>query len=208
MSFQENQTKFVVPYNKETATLFHNMRIIVSPQIEIPICWRITKVEGINPFGLMNITLYQDEYNQHTDVIEKDENGNWIAAWADLLSQSNLPPQYNTDPEILPIEPDGNYAEITYSGIKPQIKVNGSYKAVTVSYYNSNELLKNQTPGEWSYYIDDTDATDLVRVLETDSPNTIKVKFLGDENYLGKVLTVRNIRDNIVAELQLEIISL
>lgn len=170
--------------------------------------WHVSKVEGVNPLGIMHYTLAQEEWNFHTDVVEYDEDGNVTGMWCDLISQSNLPPQYNTDPEILPIEPDGNYAEITYGGTKPQIKVNGSYKAVTVSYYNSNELLKNQTPGEWSYYIDDTDATDLVKVLETDSPNTIKVKFLGDENYLGKVLTVKNIRDNIVAELQLEIISL
>lgn len=205
---QENQRKFILPYNDISKTIFYNQRIALSPPLEVPLAWHVSKVEGVNPLGIMHYTLAQEEWNFHTDVVEYDEDGNVTGMWCDLISQSNLPPQYNTDPEILPIEPDGNYAEITYSGTKPQIKVNGSYKSVTVSYYNSNELLKNQTPGEWSYYIDDTDATDLVRVLETDSPNTIKVKFLGDENYLGKVLTVKNIRDNIVAELQLEIISL
>ena len=204
-STQENQTKFVVPYNKETATLFHNMRIIYSPQIETPICWRITKVEGINPFGLMNITLYQDMYNPHTDIIEKDENGNWIAAWADYFKESNLPPDK-------PIEPDptlsGNYAEITYAGAEPHIKVNGGYKAVTITYYNVDIPLEDQTPGDWSYWIDDTDVTDLIKVLETTSPNTIKIKFLGDENYLGEVLTIKNTRDRLVAELQLQIVSL
>lgn len=205
---QENQRKFILPYNDISKTIFYNQRIALSPPLEVPLAWHVSKVEGVNPLGIMHYTLAQEEWNFHTDVVEYDEDGNVVGMWCDLISQSNLPPQYNTDPEILPIEPDGNYAEITYGGTKPQIKVNGSYKAVTVSYYNSNELLKNQTPGEWSYYIDDTDATDLVKVLETDSPNTIKVKFLGDENYLGKVLTVKNIRDNIVAELQLEIISL
>ena len=205
---QENQRKFILPYNDISKTIFYNQRIALSPPLEVPLAWHVSKVEGVNPLGIMHYTLAQEEWNFHTDVVEYDEDGNVTGMWCDLISQSNLPPQYNTDPEILPIEPDGNYAEITYGGTKPQIKVNGSYKAVTVSYYNSNELLKNQTPGEWSYYIDDTDATDLVKVLETDSPNTIKVKFLGDENYLGKVLTVKNIRDNIVAELQLEIISL
>lgn len=202
---QENQTKFVVPYNKITATLFHNMRMIYSPQIETPICWRITKVEGINPFGLMNITLYQDMYNPHTDVIEKDDNGNWIAAWADLESEDNLPSDK-------PIEPDpvlsGDYAEITFAGTEPHIKVNGGYKAVTITYYNVNEPLEDQTPGDWSYWIDDTNVTELIKVLETASPNTIKIKFLGDEDYLGKVLTIKNTRDRLVAELQLQIVSL
>lgn len=205
---QENQTKFVVPYNTVTATLFHNMRLIYSPQIETPICWRITKVEGINPFGLMNITLYQDQYNRHTDVIEKDEKGNWIAAWADLKSEPNLPGEPPSDPEAPPLEQVGDYAEITCSGTKPQIKVNGSYKTLTIQYYNSGELLKNQIPGEWSYWIDDIDVTDLIKTLNGYNPNQIKVKFLGDETYLGKALTIRNSRDNIIAEIQLELISL
>lgn len=181
------------------------MRLIYSPQIEIPICWRITKVEGVNPFGLMNITLYQDMYNPHTDVIEKDEKGNWIAAWADLISEDNLP-------NDTPIAPDpanyGDYAELTYTGTEPHLKVGGSYKKVIVTYYNSKELLRDQTPGEWSYWIDDTDATELVKVLETDSPNSIKLKFLGDEEYIGKALTVKNTRNNIVATLQLQIVAL
>ena len=204
-SVQENQMKFVVPYNKETATLFHNMRIIYSPQIETPICWRITKVEGINPFGLMNITLYQDMYNPHTDVIEKDEKGNWIAAWADLIKDNNLP---NDNPIIPDPQSFGNYAEITYAGTEPHIKVNGSYKKIILTYYNSNEILKDQTPGEWSYWIDDIDVGELIKVIESDSPNIIKIKFLGDENYLGKTLTIKNIRDDIVGTLQLQIVSL
>lgn len=125
--------------------------------------------------------------------------------WADYYNSINLPSNN-------PIEPDpsllGNYAEITYAGKDPHIKVGGLYKTITITYYNSNEVLSNQTPGDWSYSIDDTDATDLVGILETDSPNTIKVKFLGDEHYLGKVLVIKNVRDNIVSELQLQIVSL
>lgn len=207
-SVPENQTKFVVPYNDVTATLFHNQRIIVSPEIEIPICWRVTKIEGINPFGLMNVTLYQDIYNPNTDVIERDIDGNWIAAWADLKGDGNLPIVQEEDPEAPPIETDGNYAEMTYTGTKPQLKINGGYKTITITYYNSGELLKDQEPGEWSYLIDDTDVSELVNVLTTDSPNVIKVKFLGDENYLHKVLTVKNTRSDASAELQFELISL
>ena len=125
--------------------------------------------------------------------------------WCDLIHEDNMPNESNPS---ISSEEYGNYAEITYAGAKPQIKVNGSYKAVTITYLNSNEVLKDQTPGEWSYWIDDTDASDLVKVLSQESSNTIKVKFIGDEEYLGKVLTVRNTKDNIVAELQLEIISL
>lgn len=150
-------------------------------------------------------TLKQDVFNDHTDYIERDDDGNIIGYWAGYWSEWNLP----SDNPITPDPKDyGNYAEITYAGAEPHIKVNGSYKKVTITYYNSNELLNDQTPGDWSYFIDDTDASELVKILETESPNSIKIKFLGDEEYVGKVLTVKNMRDTIVATLQLQIVAL
>ena len=167
--------------------------------------WHISKVEGANPLGIMHYTLAQEEWNFHTDVVEYDDDGNVTGMWCDLLKESNLPSEnpIQVDPTI-----SGNYAEITFAGKEPHIKVNGGYKAVTITYYNVDTPLDDQTPGIWSYFIDDTDVADLIKVLETESLNTIKIKFLGDENYIGKVLTVRNIRDNIVAEIQLYIMSL
>lgn len=201
----ENQTKFILPYNDISKNIYYNLRMVVSVPLPEPIVWRISKVEGLNSPGVIHYTLYQDLWNDHTDVIEKDDDGKITGMWCDLLNDDNLPPQSTPTP---PPEEYGNYAVITCAGSKPQIKVNGSYKTVTITYYNSNEALDDQTPGEWSYWIDDTDATDLVKILETDSPNSIKVKFLGDEEYIGKVLIVNNIRDAITAELQLEIVSL
>ena len=180
----------------------------ISPPLETPLAWHISKVEGANPLGIMHYTLAQESWNFHTDVIEYDDEGNVTGMWCDLKSEPNLPGEPPVDSEVLPLEQIGDYAEITCSGIKPQIKVNGSYKTLAIQYYNSGELLKNQTPGEWSYSIDDTDATDLVKILETENPNQIKIKFLGGEDYLYKYLTVRNTRNGITAEIKIEIISL
>lgn len=201
----ENQTKALLPYNEISKTMFYNTRTIISADLPQPITWRVTKVEGLAHKGNIMFTFAQDLFDDHHDYIERDENGKLIGMWANYYKEPNLP----SDSPILP-EPElfGNYAEITFAGKDPHVKVNGSYKAVTVSYYNSKELLKDQTPGDWSYWINDTDATDLIKVLEGNSPNTIKIKFLGDEEYLGKVLTIKNTRDNIVAELQLEIVAL
>lgn len=125
--------------------------------------------------------------------------------WADYWKEPNLP----SDVPIAPVPTStGNYAEITYAGSEPHIKVNGSYKKITLTYYDVDESDTDQTPGEWSYLMDDIDVSDLVKVLETESPNIIKVKFLGGEEFLGRVLTIKNIRDDIVAELQLQIVSL
>lgn len=201
----ENQRKFILPYNDVSKTIFYDQRIAVSPPLDTPIAWRISKVEGVNPLGIMHYTLAQVEWNSHTDVVEYDEDGNVTGMWCDLLSDSNLPSDTTPTP---PPQEYGDYAEITYSGTKPHLKVNGSYKTITLTYYSTQTDTVDQTPGEWSYLIDDTDVSDLVKVLETDSPNTIKVKFLGDEEYLGKVLTIKNTRDNIIAEKQFEIVSL
>lgn len=201
----ENQRKFILPYNDVSKTIFYDQRIAVSPPLDTPIAWRISKVEGVNPLGIMHYTLAQVEWNSHTDVVEYDEDGNVTGMWCDLLSDPNLPSDTTPTP---PSQEYGDYAEITYSGTKPHLKVNGSYKTITLTYYSTQTDTVDQTPGEWSYLIDDTDVSDLVKVLETDSPNTIKVKFIGDEEYLGKVLTIKNTRDNIIAEKQFEIVSL
>ena len=150
-------------------------------------------------------TFAQDVFDQNHDYIERDENGKLLGMWANYYKESNLPSEDTTTPSSVDY---GTYAEITYAGTKPHIKVNGSYKKIILTYYNSNEILKDQTPGEWSYWIDDVNVGELIKVIESDSPNIIKIKFLGDENYLGKVLTIKNIRDDIVGTLQLQIVSL
>lgn len=177
----------------------------VSPPLDTPIAWHISKVEGVNPLGIVHYTLAQNEWNQHTDIVEYDDEGNVIGMWCDYYKDSNLPSDITPTPEP---EPYNTYAEITYAGTEPHLKVGGSYKKITVTYYNPTEETVDQTPGDWSYWIGDADASDLVKVLETDSPNTIKVKFIGDEEYLGKVITIKNTRDAVVGTLQLQIVSL
>lgn len=201
----ENQRKFILPYNDISKTIFYDQRMIVSPPLDTPIAWRISKVEGINPLGVIHYTLAQDVWNEHTDYIEYDDNGNWLGAYADYYNEPNLPSDQPNQPDPTAT---GDYAEITYAGSEPHIKVNGSYKKITITYYNSDESAIDQTPGEWSYLMDDIDVSDLIKELETDSPNSIKIKFLGGEEFLGKVLTVKNVRNEIVAELRLQIVSL
>lgn len=201
----ENQTKAILPYNDITKTLFYNTRIIISADLPEPITWRTTKVEGLAHKGNIMFTFAQDVFDEHHDYIERDENGKLLGMWANYYKESNLPSEDATTPSS---EDYGTYAEITYAGTDPHIKVNGSYKKINLTYYSTQSDTPDQTPGDWSYYIDDTDASDLVKVLETDSLNSIKIKFLGDEEYLGKILIIKNTRDNVTAELQLQIVSL
>lgn len=201
----DNITKAILPYNDITQNFFYNDRIIITAPLPTPLAWRVSKVEPFAHRGNILYTLKQDVYDSAHDFIERDEDGNVVGYWANYFIEPNLPSITPTNPDLIDY---GDYAEITYAGTEPHIKIGGSYKKVTVTYYNSNEILKNQTPGDWSYWIDDTDATELVKVLETESPNSIKLKFLGDEEYLGKALTIKNTRDTIIANLQLQIVTL
>lgn len=162
-------------------------------------------MEGLAHKGNIMFTFAQTNFDQHNDYIERDNDGKVIGMWADYYNEPNLP---SDQPNQLDPTATGDYAEITYAGSEPHIKVNGSYKKITITYYNSDESAIDQTPGTWEYIMNDIDVSDLVKVLETDSPNTIKIKFLGGEEFLGNVLTIKNTRDNVVAELQLQIVSL
>ena len=201
----ENQTKAILPYNEISKTLFYNTRLIISADLPEPVAWRVTKVESLAHKGNILFTFAQDNFDEHHDYIERDDNGILLGMWADYWKEPNLP----SDTTITPTPTSsGNYAEITYAGSEPHIKVNGSYKKITLTYYDVDESDTDQTPGEWLYLMDGIDVSDLVKVLETDSPNSIKIKFLGGEEFLGRVLTIKNIRNDIVAELQLQIVSL
>lgn len=156
----------------------------------------------------MDFTLAQDVFDAANDYIERDEDGKLIGMWADYFKEKNLPTT-DIDHIVPSLEADGNYGEITYAGLKPLVKVNGSYKTLNIAYYNSGELIKDQSCGDWSYFIGEEEVDDLIQSTTSDEkPNQIKIKFLGDESYLNKVLTVVNTRNDIVTKLNLEIVSL
>ena len=208
----ENQRKFILPYNDISKTLFYNQRLIISPPLEVPVVWQISKVEGANPLGVIMYTCVQSQFNPHTDVIEYDEDGYYKAAWADLYAEKNLPAAPPEDPEAPTPEMTGNYAVITYSGLASQLKIGGSYKKLTVAYYNSGELLKDQTPGDWLFEFDDVedskDVSNLIDILSDEGNSTISIRFTGDESYIGRTLIVRNVREDATAQLKLEITTL
>lgn len=200
----ENQTKALLPYNDISKTLFYNTRSIISADLPEPIAWRVTKVEGLVHKGNIMFTFAQDVFDQHHDYIERNEDGRLIGMWANYYNESNLPSQTDDPTPVL----NNIYAEITYAGKDPHIKVNGSYKSITIQYYSNVTETVDQTPGNWEFYVNDSDVSDFIKILETDDNNTIKIKFLGDEEFLGEVLVVKNIRQDIVGKLELEIVSL
>ena len=200
----EDQQKFAVPMTRETETLFYNIRMIIDSNVETePRAWVISKVNRISPNGICRVTLTQDSFDQHNDYIEKDTDGNIIGKWANYFNS-------NIEPTPIPEDiPPSITSRITVSG-KPQCKIGGSAKTFTVTYYdNENQEMTGHQPGSWALSIDGTAVpNNLVELTSSDDGAKLKVKFLGDDTYIGKILTVTNTSDDATAEIQMEIIAL
>ena len=88
------------------------------------------------------------------------------------------------------------------------IKVGGSYKTLTVKYYNSegteitSDVIVNKTREDyawsaWCNGVDLTDNTSLIKWLNGSEVNQNKIKFLDDRSYIGKTLTIKCVTDGI-----------
>ena len=132
--------------------------------------------------GIERYTFKQDIWDEHTDYIERDENGFLVGIWCNYYD-SNIKPKD-------PIEPSSStHAVITYSGTKPEIKIGGSYKTFTVKFYDGNDGEIPYQTGSWKFTINGEDATGLLAIKNPEE-NQIKVKFAGDDSYIGNVLTI------------------
>lgn len=187
---------------RDTETLFYNIRMIVDSKVETePRAWLISKVNRISPNGIVRVTLAQDNFDQHRDYIEKDENGNVIGMWANY---------WNDGIEPVPLNPDtpspSLTSVITCSG-KQQIKVGGSAKTFTLTYYDETGEVPHD-PGLWEIFVDGKSAPELLEITTIEDGSKIKIKFLGDDSYIGKVLLIKNTYQDVVATLQIEITAL
>ena len=96
------------------------------------------------------------------------------------------------------------------------IRVGGSYKSLTVKYYNSegteitSDVIANKTREDyvwsaWCEGVDLTNNTSLIKWLNGSEVNQEKIKFLDDRSYIGKTLTVKCATDGYTISVDLEI---
>lgn len=212
----ENQKKALLPYNSISQTLYYNQRLIISAPVDEgiePTAWRVTKVENNNPIGIMNMTFAQDKFDNLHDYIERDLSGKVIGMWADYYSSTVEP----TENVIENQNKTDIYNVITINSLKPQIRVRGSNKILTAKFYNQYNQEQPLYIGDWSFYIDDKDVTELehnpleiiTSVDDSDlDKNQIKIRFIGDDSYLGKTITVINKFDSIETRFDIAIVAL
>lgn len=203
----ENQKIIWLPYNDITKTIFYDTRLAISQDRNEPVCWKVSKVEDMNVKGIARYTMAQDLWNDHTDFVERDEDGNVIGMWCD----------YRTEGDVLPIapivQPTNIYSLLSYSGLRPEIRIGGSYKKFTVTFYDENEVIQYR-PGVWTYTIDGVNVSDKITSLDntqsTDvEENQIKIKFQADNDYIGKVLVVGfESNDGIKSETEINLVGM
>ena len=96
------------------------------------------------------------------------------------------------------------------------IRVGGSYKSLTVKYYNSegteitSDVIVNKTREDyvwsaWCEGVDLTNNTSLVTWYNKGAVNTEKIKLAEDRSYIGKTLTVKCVTDGITISVDLDI---
>ena len=196
----ENQKLFWMPYSFINAEIFYDTRCAISSPRKEPVCWSVSKVEDMNVKGIIRLTFKQDKFNKNTDVIEYDNNNNYITTWCNLKKDGV--PIEEEQHTLIPLSLV--HSVITYSGIKPDIKVNGSGKKFIVKFYN-DEYNKNEIPvpeGRWNFTIceNNEDASSLIE-YEDITPEgekyykQIRVKFIGSDENINKDLYVWYISD-------------
>ena len=195
----DDTMKFLLPLTEDTARLSYNKRVIIDTKVDVfnadvkkrqvPRVFSITKVDRLDSNGLCVYTIKQDLWNEETDYIHYEVEGDPSTIkgkYADYYSETPI-----TKEDAVIYE----RAEFVVSGSKPEIKVGGGTKKITV------KIMKNEdevpfVEGLWTFTVNDEDATDLLIVKDHStnadlSENQIQIKFKGDRSYIGKTLKVK-----------------
>ena len=212
----EDQQLLLCPLCDVTETLYYNVRMIIDNDLynndAESRARKISKINRVSPNGMVRLTLAQDVFDQHKDYIERDSDGYVIGKWADYYV-SNIEPTNQPDyVPVQPSEPDGDQpaqpiiaSTLSCSG-KPQIKIGGSSKTITARFYSDSEEIEAPENG-FIFTIDGEDAATLLSI-EALSESAVKIKFLGNDTYIGKILSIKNVSDEIVSTLDIEIVPL
>ena len=182
---------------------------------ENPRTWKVSKCEDMlmGDFGLMRLTFVQEAFNEATDFVDynatnPDGTKDVYAMYASYYESSVLPE------EDMNIETTSNTCVLSAS--TNTIKVGGSYKTITATFYDNSGIditdtyLSDLSVDNWKFYIDDAEIKndDLITVLEQTAANKIKVRFANDMNYLTKILVIQCAIGNVVGKLSLGITNL
>ncbi len=138
----ENQKKIWFPDNSDTQTITYNEHFTISNNPLRRTAWEVTKYIDTEPMGLVKITLAQQTEYAPVDnlcwINTTSENYSDIQSGIDYdfyCARSN-DIEYHTlmpvvEESIVYSKEEEYQNKITYSGVKPSVKIGGSYKTFT-----------------------------------------------------------------------------
>ena len=189
---------------------------------------------GVTSFDMNDSTTYQLSYTvtNNGNVVENptihysssdetvatvDENGlmTMLKEGTVDITASYSTASTTTTMTIANSSPSVDYT-MQISASSYSIRVGGSYKSLTVKYYNSegteitSDVIANKTREDyvwsaWCNGVDLTDNTSLITWLNGSTVNQNKIKFLDDRSYIGKTLIVKCVTDGITISVDLDI---
>ena len=149
----ENQKIAIFPTNQDTNTITYNERFTIGNNPIRRLSWEVTKLDDSAIPGITRITFAQQP--EHDPI----DNISWVNItsenYSDLetgIDYDYYCPRSNDVKYHTPVSPENEVplGSITYSGVKPSVKVGGSYKTFTAN-------LKNVTKPCWSIdYVSDS----------------------------------------------------
>ena len=179
----------------------NNQRLIISTLSPNPSVWKVSKVQNLTPLGILKLTYKQTVFDEHTDYVD----WNTGEMYADYYINN-----------IAPIEETVQYVDTaTITALNNYIKLGGSYKLLTVSFYDAdgNDITESYsekvTQDNWKCYIDEIDYTDneLITWLPQAEFNEMKIKIGHDLTLLTRILTIQCIVDDVIGTIELELKS-
>lgn len=155
----ENQKKLWLPVNQDTQTIVYNEHITISTNPYRRTAWEITKVIDTEPAGLLKLTLAQQlELGSRDDLT-------WVNITSDEISDELHGAHYdfyqsriNDKPQHTPTDPfEVDESMISFTGVKPNLKVGGSYKTYTANFYKNGEFVEKIPYWTISYIVNDVE---------------------------------------------------
>lgn len=208
----DNQDKFWLPWNIISSEIKHDMRFFISMIQDEPYVYQISKVQNANPKGIIECTVVQDRFDSNKDFVDNNpESLTYGEMYADYYSSTIIPEEVPLDKEItkdiLSIEAK------TYG-----VRINGGSKVVyaKVTDYNGNDVTKKYDSNDliWNCELKNCehDINTLISIdknysSKEENKYKLKFKFLGDEQYLNKIITVKLKVKDLSANADLDIVS-
>ncbi len=177
--------------NVETQTIGHDQRFLISDAGRVPpLCYSVATISDSMPLGITKFVMSQVTFDAAHDN-------------ADMMLANYY------DSSVEPIESDietelSGTAAISYSGMKPTIKVGGSYKTFTPVFSNEGTTVQS-----WLISDENGDiSTDTENYTIEHSGELLKIKVATNYYLIGKILIIQCIgSDGSNAEVQIEIVG-